>query len=136
MMLPSADVPVRVRYGETDQMGIVYHANYVQYYEIARTELIRGLGMSYREMEERGILLVVREVRMTYLAPAYYDEILNVRVSLRREPTATVVFDFEVFNPAGELINRGEVTLVSVDRQSRKPVRCPRWFLDLMHGGR
>ncbi len=133
-MIITRDIPIRVRYNETDQMGIVHHSNYIFYYEVARTELMRSLGTSYREMEERGALLVVRDVRSRFIAPAYYDEILNVRVSIREIPTVKVTFDFEIFNESGEHIHTGEVTLACVDRTTRRPKRAPEWFVSLLTG--
>jgi acyl-CoA thioester hydrolase len=115
-------------------MGIVHHSNYIFYYEVARTELMRSLGTSYREMEERGALLVIRDVRSHFIAPAYYDEILNVRVSIREMPTVKVTFDFEIFNERGELIHTGEVVLACVDKITRRPKRVPEWFVALLNG--
>ena len=132
MAIVTQDIPIRVRYNETDQMGIVHHSNYIFYYEVARTELMRSLGTSYREMEERGALLVVRDVRSRFIAPAYYDEVLNVRVSIREMPTVKVAFDFEIFNERGEHIHTGEVVLACVDRASRRPKRVPEWFVALL----
>ncbi len=132
MALITRDIPIRVRYNETDQMGIVHHSNYIFYYEVARTELMRSLGTSYREMEERGALLVVRDVQSRFIAPAYYDEVLNVRVSIREMPTVKVTFDFEIFNERGELIHTGTVVLACVDRTSRRPKRAPEWFVALL----
>jgi acyl-CoA thioester hydrolase len=130
MALITMDVPIRVRYNETDQMGIVHHSNYIFYYEVARTELMRSVGTSYREMEERGTLLVIRDVRSHFIAPAYYDEVLTVRTTLREKPMVKVVFDFEIFNERGELIHTGEVVLASVDKATRKPKRAPEWFVE------
>jgi acyl-CoA thioester hydrolase len=132
MAIVTRDIPIRVRYNETDQMGIVHHSNYIFYYEVARTELMRSLGTSYREMEERGALLVVRDVRSRFVAPAYYDEVLTVRVSIREQPTVKVTFDFEIFNERGELIHTGEVVLACVDKVSRRPKRVPEWFTALL----
>ena len=132
MALVTRDIPIRVRYNETDQMGIVHHSNYIFYYEVARTELMRSLGTSYREMEERGALLVVRDVRSRFVAPAYYDEMLNVRVSIREMPTVKVTFDFEIFNERGEHIHTGEVVLACVDKATRRPKRAPEWFVALL----
>ncbi len=132
MTLITRDIPIRVRYNETDQMGIVHHSNYIFYYEVARTELMRSLGTSYREMEERGALLVIRDVRSHFIAPAYYDEILTVRVAIREMPTVKLIFDFEIFNPGGDLIHTGEVVLACVDKATRKPRRCPEWFVALL----
>ncbi len=135
MAIITRDIPIRVRYNETDQMGIVHHSNYIFYYEVARTELMRSLGTSYREMEERGALLVVRDVRSRFIAPAYYDEILTVRVSIREMPTVKVTFDFEIFNTRGESIHKGEVVLACVDKATRRPKRAPEWFVDLLVEG-
>jgi acyl-CoA thioester hydrolase len=135
MAIVTRDIPIRVRYNETDQMGIVHHSNYIFYYEVARTELMRSLGTSYREMEERGALLVVRDVRSRFVAPAYYDEILTVRVSIREMPTVKVTFDFEIFNPRGEVIHTGEVVLACVDKATRRPKRAPEWFVALLVEG-
>ncbi len=136
MAIITRDVPIRVRYNETDQMGIVHHSNYIFYYEVARTEFMRSYGTSYREMEERGALLVVRDVNSRFIAPAYYDEILNVRVSVREEPTVKLTFWFDIFNEKGELIHTGSVMLACVDKATRRPKRCPKWFVDLMMNGR
>lgn len=129
------DIPVRVRYNETDQMGIVHHSNYIFYYEVARTELMRSLGTSYREMEERGALLVIRDVRSHFIAPAYYDEILIVRVSICEMPTVKVTFYFEIFNGRDELIHTGQVVLACVDKATRRPKRVPEWFVKLIEAG-
>ncbi len=131
MSLITMDVPIRVRYNETDQMGIVHHSNYIFYYEVARTELMRSLGTSYREMEERGALLVIRDIHSHFIAPAYYDEILTVRTSVREEPTVKIIFDFEIFNEKGEPIHTADVTLACVDKATRRPKRIPEWFLKL-----
>ncbi len=125
------DVKIRVRYNETDRMGIVHHSNYVCYYEVARGEMLRSLGTTYREMEEQGILLIVREVKSVYYASAYYDDILTVRVSIKKEPTVRVVFDFEIYNEQGTLLNTGQVMLASVDAVTHRPCKPPRWFIDL-----
>lgn len=125
-------VDIRVRYNETDRMGIVHHSNYVYYYEMARTEFMRRLGVSYREMEEGGVYLVVREVSSKYFAPAYYDEILHVTVKLAAEPRVKVTFDYEIHNDKGELLNTGRTVLASVDAETRRPVRCPEWFIEML----
>lgn len=132
MAIITRDVPIRVRYNETDQMGIVHHSNYIFYFEVARTELMRSLGTSYKDMEDGGTLLVIRDVHMHYIAPAYYDEILNVRVSIRELPTVKMTFDIEIFNQKGEHIHTGCVVLACVDKETRRPKRCPQWFVDLV----
>lgn len=126
-------VDIRVRYNETDRMGIVHHSNYVYYYEMARTEFMRRLGISYREMEERGVYLVVREVHSKYLASAYYDEIIHVTVRLAGEPMVKVIFEYEIRNDSGVLLNTGSTVLACVDSQTRRPCRAPKWFTELLN---
>lgn len=131
-VIASCDVPIRVRYNETDQMGIVHHSNYIFYYEVARTELMRSLGTSYREMEERGALLVIRDVKSHFISPAYYDDILTVKVSIREMPTVKMTFRYDIYNGGGELIHTGETLLACVDGTTRRPKRVPEWFVELL----
>ncbi len=121
----SVDVKLRVRYGETDKMGYVYHGNYPQYYEVARVEWMRSLGMSYKEVEDDGIIMPVIDMRLKYLAPAFYDEELLIRASVREMPATRILFHYEVFNQTGKLINEGENTLVFVNAETRRPQRLP-----------
>ena len=126
-----SEVKIRVRYKETDNMGVVHHSNYVNYYEVARTEMMRERGLTYKEMEARGVMLPVHDIRITYLAPAYYDDLLTVRIRLAERPGVKLRFLHEVYNEAGELINTGEVVPVIVHADTRRPMRAPQWFLDL-----
>ena len=112
-------------------MGVVHHSNYVNYYEVARTEMMRGRGLSYKEMEARGVMLPVREVQLSYLAPAYYDDLLTVRIRIAERPGVKLRFEHEIYNEAGDLINTGTVVLVFVDAVTRRPLRAPQWFLEL-----
>lgn len=125
------EVKIRVRYKETDRMGVVHHSNYVNFYEAARTELMRERGLSYKEMEERGVMLPVKEVCMDYIAPAYYDDLLTVRIRMAEKPGVKLTFEHEIYNEAAELINTGRVVLVFVDTATRRPIRAPQWFLAL-----
>ncbi len=125
----SCDLKQRIRYGETDQMGYVYYGRYAEFYEIGRTELIRVLGMTYRDLESSGILLPVVKMAVKYIRPAAYDELITIRTTLRTLPTAKITFHYEIFNEAGDLLNEAEVQLVFTDSVSRKPVRPPK---DLM----
>ncbi len=125
------DVQVRVRYKETDKMGVVHHSNYVNYFELARTEMMREAGLSYKEMEERGVMLPVKEVHIDYISPAYYDDLLTVRITIAEKPGVKLTFDHEVFNEKGELINTARVVLVFVNAETRRPCRAPEWFLKL-----
>ena len=125
------DFEIRVRYKETDAMGVVHHSNYVVYYEQARTELLRSFGTTYREMEERGIMLPVSEVTMKFFRPAFYDEVLTVRITMPELPGARLIFDHEVFNAQGELLNTGRVVLGYVNAATRRPCRAPAAHVDL-----
>lgn len=111
-------------------MGVVHHSNYVTYYEEARTELLRELGTTYRLLEESGIMLPVLEVSMKYYIPARYDDLLTVRITLAELPTARMVFDHEIRNEAGELVNTGRVMLAYMNAQTRRACRAPGWFLE------
>jgi acyl-CoA thioester hydrolase len=99
------DYPVRVRYAETDQMGYVYHGNYAVYYEAARTEMMRSIGLSYRAMEEQGIIMPVLSLRIDYREPALYDDLLLVRVTLTQLPAVRIEFHYEVLHEDGRLLN-------------------------------
>lgn len=114
-------IKIRVRYAETDQMGYVYYGNYAQYYEVARVELLRTLGMSYANMEASGIMMPVLELKTKYIKPARYDEELSIKVIVEQLPTTRMLFKYEVYNPANELINIGETTLVFVNMTTKRP---------------
>ena len=126
------DIPIRVRYYETDCMGIVHHSNYVRFYEVARTEMLREFGTTYRDMEREGIMLPVLDVQSRYLSPAYDDDLLTVRVTLAEMPKVRLRFDYEIFRENGDRINTGSVTLAFMHCDSRKACRAPKWFLDLL----
>ena len=125
-----SETEIRVRYGETDKMGFVYYGNYAQYYEVARTEFIRKYGMTYKELEERGIMLPISSLKIKYLKPSFYDDILKVQATIRELPTIRIHFDYKVFNQNNELVNIGETTLVFVDSKTGKPVAAPDFFIN------
>ena len=125
------EVQIRVRYKETDQMGVMHHSNYVNYYEVARTELMRSRGLTYKEMEARGVMLPVREVTMNYIAPALYDDLLTVRIRIAEKPGVKLNFEHEIYNEAGVLLNTGTVMLVFQNSETRRPCRVPEWFLEI-----
>lgn len=107
-----ATTQVRVRYGETDKMLVVYHGNYVEYFEVGRVEAIRTLGISYREMEEAGVIMPVIEWQARFLRPARYDDLLTVKTTLRELPEGhRITFHQEVFNEEGKLLTSGKVLL-------------------------
>lgn len=114
-----------MRYGETDRMGYVYYGNYPLYYEVGRTEMLRSAGLSYRAMEEEGILLPVHSLSIKYMEPARYDDLLTLKVILKELPTAKIQFHYEIYNEQGKLLNTGETVLVFVDAQTRRPCRAP-----------
>ena len=121
---------IRVRYGETDQMGVVYHGNYAQYLEIGRIEWLRSLGISYKKMEEEGIILPVVSLSLKFKKSAVYDEVINVKTQLKKMPTASLDFDYEITNENGELLSTANTILVFVDKSTKRPTRCPQYILD------
>ena len=126
----SSETKIRVRYGETDQMGYVYYGNYPLYYEVARTEMIRKLGWPYKKIEENGIMLPVLSLNVKYIRPAFYDDELTIKTRVRKIPGARIDFEYEVYNENKELINKGETTLVFVDMKTKKPTSAPQEFID------
>lgn len=122
----STTIDIRVRYGETDQMGYLYYGNYALYYEVGRTDAIRQLGFTYRQLEEQGVMLPVAEMNVKFLRPAYYDDVITVKTTLRELSTNhKITFHSELFNEKGELLNVGTVTLVFVDAKEKKRVNMP-----------
>ena len=124
-------VEVRVRYGETDQMGVAYHAHYLVWCELARTEHMRRLGVRYRDLEERGYKLAVSEAGLRYAKPARYDDLLKVTAWLEDVGSRRVVFGYKVERDDGTLLCTAETALVSLDRENR-PVRMPPETLAIM----
>ena len=121
---------IRVRYNETDQMGVVYHGNYASYFEVARTEWLRNLGVTYREMEENGTMLPVISLSFKFLKSAMYDDLLTISVSLRKKPMVKIEFDYEIINQNKEKISTGNSVLAFVDMKTNKPIKCPDYILD------
>jgi acyl-CoA thioester hydrolase len=120
------EVTIRVRYSETDQMGYVYYGNYGAYFEVARTEAFRTLGVNYKELERSGIMMPVLEMKTRYLRPARYDDLLTIKVMLPTKPRGTrITFEYEVLNEAQDLLTRGETTLVFVDMKTSRPIPLP-----------
>lgn len=119
------EVTLRVRYGETDKMGFVYYGVYAQYYEVGRVELLRSLGISYKSIEENGFELPVLNFNINYKKPAYYDDKLTLKTSIKEIPTSKIIFFYECFNDNNQLINNGEISLVFVNKETKKPCRAP-----------
>ena len=124
------ETKIRVCYGDTDKMGVVYYGSYPRFYEIGRNELLRSHGITYREIEEAGIVWPVRNLRITYLKPAYYDDLLTIRSSVAELPAVRFIIKTEIFNEAGELINQGEVELISTNPKTGKAMRTPKWLME------
>jgi len=124
-----SETKLRVRYGETDQMGYAYYGIYAQYYEVGRVEAMRMLGFSYKDVEEKGIMMPVLEYNIRYKKPAYYDDEILVVTMLKEMPTGVKLnFEYECFNQKNELLNSGNVTLAIVDKSSNKLCKLPDWF--------
>ena len=126
------ETKIRIYYQDTDQMGVVYYGNYARYYEIGRTEMIRHLGFTYKQMEELGIMLPARSLKINYLKSAYYDDLLTVRTIVDTIPKVKFPIRTEIYNEKGELINSGEVVLVFFSAIKNKPVGAPKFFIDEM----
>ena len=127
----TSESSVRVRYAETDKMGYVYYGRYLEYYEIGRTDLIRNLNITYRELEETGVLMPVYNVNINYHKAAKYDELLTIKTYLKKLPAVRIKFDYEIFNEQNELINTGDVTLLFIDEKTRKPRKAPAKLLEI-----
>jgi acyl-CoA thioester hydrolase, YbgC/YbaW family len=125
------DTKIRVRYGETDQMGYLYYGQYAQYYEVGRVETIRSLGLSYKDLEEvHGIWLPVVSMESRFVRPAFYDDLLTVRSIIKKLPDEYITFHVEIFNEKQKLLNAGRVRLCFYDPTVKKVVRAPEFLLD------
>lgn len=124
---------IRVRYGETDQMGYVYYGIYAQYFEVGRVEWLRSLGISYKSLEESGIMLPVIELKVNYKKPARYDDLLTINTILKEKPLVKISFDFEVHNENKDLITTGSASLVFIDMEKNRPTKAPQYLLDQIY---
>ncbi|ETN95659.1 acyl-CoA thioesterase [Zhouia amylolytica] len=123
-------INIRVRYAETDQMGVVYHGNYAQYLELGRVEWLRNLGVSYRSMEESGIMLPVISLQMSYKKSAKYDDLLTIKTRLKKTPSVKIEFDYEIWNEKEELLLEGNTVLAFINMETNRPTRCPDYILE------
>ncbi len=123
-------ISFRVRYGETDQMGVVYHGNYAQYLEMGRVEWLRKLGISYKEMEENGIMLPVINLNIKYLKSAYYDDLIFVKTILKKTPSVRIEFDYIITNEREEILVEANTVLVFMNVSKKRPIKCPDFILD------
>jgi len=123
----------RVRYGETDQMGYLYHGNYAQYYEIGRVELLRSLGLSYKLMEDNwGVMMPVVSMSSRYLRPGKYDDLVAIETQVRSLPAKQITFHYELSDEQGKMLNGGRVVLCFVKKQSGERIECPDALHDLL----
>ena len=125
----SNTIQFRVRYSETDQMSFVYHGNYAQYFEMGRIHWLRELGVSYKKMEETGIMLPVISLNTNYFKPAKYDDLLTLRTTLKKIPSVKITFDYEIHNENNELLTTGSSTLAFMNAKTRRPTRAPEYLL-------
>ena len=114
------ETKIRVRYGETDQMGYVYYGNYCQYFEVARVEMLRSLGVSYKSLEDSGVMLPVLDLQIKYIKPAFYDDELTIVTSLKEMPGVRIKFEYQIKNAAGDTLNLASTTLVFVEKTTGK----------------
>lgn len=125
-------IQVRVRYSETDQMGVVYHGNYIPYFEIGRVEWLRNKGISYKKMEESGIALPIVNMNINYKKSARYDELLTVHTRFKSQTSVKIEFDCAIYNETQELLTTAQFLLVFVSLKTGKPIAPPAYILDLI----
>ncbi len=127
------EIEIRVRYGETDQMGYVYYGNYAMYYEVARAESLRNLGFAYKDLEASGIMLPVLENHTYFIAAAKYDDLLTIKVSVPEKPGVKIGFRYEITNENDILINKGSTILAFVNMETGKPCKPPEVMQKLLN---
>ncbi len=121
---------IRVRYGETDQMGYMYYGNYAGFFEVGRVEMLRSIGLTYKWMEETGIMMPVLELKCRYLKPAFYDEEISIKVTMEKMPGVKIHFKYELFNEKEELIHIGETLLAFINMKTGRPCLPQQEFLN------
>ncbi|NCQ13945.1 MAG: acyl-CoA thioesterase [Flavobacteriales bacterium] len=126
------EIQIRVRYGETDQRGVVHHGNYALYLEMGRIEWLRKLGVSYKKMEESGVMMPVISMSLNFKKSAYYDDVIHVKTQLKNRPTAKIEFEYEITDDKGEIITTAQVVLAFIDVKTKRPVRAPKYILDVI----
>jgi acyl-CoA thioester hydrolase len=125
-----SETKIRVRYGETDRMGYMYYGHYPEYFEVSRTDMIRCFGLSYKAIEDMGIIMPVRSLKVDYKLPALYDEVLTIKSCLKRLPEIKLDIDYVITNEKNEIVCTGNTILAFVDLKTRKLIRAPSFFLD------
>jgi acyl-CoA thioester hydrolase len=124
------EITFRIRYGETDQMGVVYHGNYAQYLEMGRISWLRALDLSYKEMEANGIMLPVVSLEMKFLKPALFDDLVTVKTNLKRLPMVRIEFDYELTNQNDEILATANTVLAFMDSIKKTPIKCPEYIFN------
>jgi acyl-CoA thioester hydrolase len=124
------EIFIRIRYGETDQMGVVHHGNYALYLEMGRTEWLRTFGISYSQMEKEGVMLPVISMALNYKKSAHYDEVIKVKTQLKKTPAVKIEFEYEITNEAGEILVQANTVLAFINMKTRRPMKCPDYILD------
>ncbi len=119
------ETKLRVRYGETDQMGYAYYGKYAEYFEVGRVETVRSIGLPYKLVEEKGILMPVSELQVNYKRPAFYDDLLSIQTSIAEKPRSSLLFTYKILNEESLLLATGLVRLAFVDKVRMRPVRVP-----------
>ncbi len=130
--MKSHNTYVKVRYAETDQMGVVYHGNYAQYLEIARIDWLSAIGVSYKKMEEEGVMLPVYELKLKFKKSARFDDELKIETRLLKKPGVRIEFAYKIYNQEAELLTEAETTLIFMDIKKNRPTRCPVYILELL----
>lgn len=120
----------RVRYAETDQMGVVYYGNYAEYLELGRVAWLRSLGLSYKNIEEEGTILPVLFLQIDYKKSAKYDDLLTIETTLKKVPSVKIEFDYKIYNETRELLAIANTVLAFIDRTTGKPKKCPDYILE------
>ena len=129
----TSETNVRVRYADTDKMGYLYHGNYAQFYEIGRVEMIRSIGLPYKDLEDKiGVGMPVMTMETRYVRPAYFDDILTVKTTVKKMPVDFLRFNVEIFNQHGKLVCGGKIKLCFMEMKTKKRVKCPQELIDKM----
>jgi len=129
-MIFNSITQIRVTYADTDKMGYSYYGNYPVYFEVARTEMLRQTGITYKQIEDNGFILPVASLQVKYLKPALYDELLTIKTTLNHDFEKKLNFNYEVYNSNNELITTAETLLIFVNQQTRRPVKAPEFFVN------
>ncbi|MDO6597164.1 thioesterase family protein [Oceanihabitans sp. 2_MG-2023] len=124
------EIFIRIRYGETDQMGVVHHGNYALYLEMGRTEWLRTFGISYSQMEKEGVMLPVISMSLNYKKSAYYDEVIKVKTQLKKMPSVKIEFEYTITNEAGDILVEANTVLAFINMKTKRPMKCPNYILD------